>query len=55
VAIFYRPGNRIQELGGQRRKGTVALVQRTGPYSRVWVRVDGRGLVAFYPAQISLI
>jgi len=55
MALFFRAGNRVQELGGQRRKGTVALVQRTGPYARVWVRIDGRGLVAFYPAQISLL
>lgn len=55
MALFLRPGNRVQELGGLRRKGSVVRVIGTGVYSRVLVHIDGRGLVFFYPAQISLI
>lgn len=55
MALFLRPGNRVQELGGLRRKGTVFRVVGVGRYSRVWVHIDGRGIVAFYPAQIGLI
>lgn len=54
MAATYRVGQRVREVAPPHRRGTVYLVQRTGRYAKVWVRIDGRGVVGFYPAQISL-
>lgn len=53
MAATFRAGQRVREIAPPRRRGTVQKVVRTGVYSRVYVRIDGRGLVAFYPAQIT--
>lgn len=53
MAATFRIGQRVKEIAPPGRRGTVTLVQRTGKYSRVFVRIDGRGIVQFYPAQIS--
>ena len=49
----FRIGQRVREVAPPHRAGSVFKVVRTGTYSRVFVRIDGRGIVAFYPAQIS--
>lgn len=53
MAATFRTGQRVREIAPPQRRGTVTRVQRTGKYARIWVRIDGRGIVAFYPAQIS--
>ena len=55
MALFFRVGNQVQEIGGLKRKGRVTVVQRTGVYSRVFVQINGVGIVAFHPAQIRLL
>lgn len=55
MALFFRAGNQVRELGGLHRAGRVTRVVRTGPYARVYVQINGVGIVAFYPAQIGLI
>lgn len=54
MAATFRTGQRVREIAPPQRRGTVQKVVRTGKYSRVFVHIDGRGIVAFYPAQLSL-
>lgn len=51
---LYRPGTRVQELAAPYRKGTVIAVRGRGSYALIWVRLDGRGAVAFHPGGLSL-
>lgn len=51
---LYRPGTRVRELAPPHRAGTVAVVSGRGSFAIVWVRLDGRGIVAFRPSGLSL-
>lgn len=54
MATTYRVGQRVREVASPHRRGSVVKQVRTGTYARVFVHIDGRGIVAFYPAQIAL-
>ena len=52
---LYRPGTRVRELAPPHRLGTIVVVRGRGAYAIVWVRFDGRGIVACRPSGLSLI
>jgi len=54
VAFQFRVGSQVREIAPPHRKGRVIRTLRTGPYARVFVQINGVGVVAFYPAQIAL-
>lgn len=51
---LYMPGTRVRELAAPYREGTVVVVRGRGAYALVYVRLDGRGIVAFHPGGLSL-
>lgn len=53
MAAVFRPGQRVRELAPPHRAGRVFRMVRTGTYAQVFVIIDGRGIVKFYPAQLS--
>lgn len=48
----YQVGMRVTEAEPPGRHGSIIAVNGRGPYSRIVVHLDGRGLVTLYPAQI---
>lgn len=54
MAAVFRTGQRVREVAPPHRRGSVVKQVKTGKYSRVYVHIDGRGIVGFYPAQLSL-
>ena len=50
----YRNGSRVREINPPHRAGTVVVIHGRGQYARVFVRLDGRGIVAFYPSALTV-
>ena len=49
----WRIGRRVQEVATPHRKGSVRVVQGTGPNAVIVVNLDGHPPASFHPAQLT--
>ena len=55
IPSLYRPGARVRENAPPHRMGTVIVARSRGTFATIFVRLNGVGMVAFFPAGLSIL